>query len=955
MTLSPSVVRNVSDLIERVRLFTPAHASLSMDSRMLGQGDVFVACPGQSSDGRNYIADAVSHGAAAVIAESGLTPAQLEALGQIPVVEVPGLTSMLGELAHHWWGQPSADVQVIAVTGTNGKTTTSQLIGAALRGAGQPCAVLGTLGLFDGRGEQVEDATLTTPDVVSVHKLIAKVRQAGARYLVLEASSIGLDQGRLDGVLIHTAIFTNLTQDHLDYHSDMQTYGQAKARLFARPGLVKAVINADDAASQIMVQESAAEITTFGFHAQAIWRASSVCERGGGIEFDLCHAADQTARIVSCFTGQYNVSNLLAVAATLDGLGWSFKEIASSLGSLPPVSGRMEPVTWSGQAANVPLVLVDYAHTPDALENALQSLRGVAQARQGKVWCVAGCGGDRDRSKRKPMGAVLCRNADRFIVTSDNPRNEAPESILAEIWSGVSDAVDVSGTSHGSVEIDREVAILSAIWQADPQDVVLIAGKGHETYQITGDCRRDFDDRQWARLALLFYARDAVAPIPAIVIDSRQVSPGSLFVAIAGERFDGHQFLADVTVAGACAALVSRVMPEQLIPQIVVDDTRSALQAMARAWREQFHLPVVGVTGSNGKTTTKEMIATVLGAWVGQASVLATQGNLNNDLGVPLTLLRLRSWHKAAVVELGMNHPGEIAQLSRLAQPTVGLVLNAQREHQEFMGSVEAVAQENGQVLARLPASGVAVYMDQPPYTRVWAGLGAHVSSHWTFGSDITCTFHASGVQLKPDGSEFCLCSPAGEREVSLRVPGWHNVINALASAACALAAGASLDHVVTGLESFQAVKGRMQVHRLPGARVLIDDTYNANPDSVRAAIDVLRSLDAPRVLVLGDMGEVGDEGPLMHEEIGHYARTHQVDHLLALGAASRLAAQAFGVRGCWFEGIDELVTHLRELNVQSVLVKGSRFMALERVVKAVLAQENFTNNNKTGEHGHAG
>lgn len=955
MTSSLGSVQDINDLIMRIRQHTPAQASLSMDSRVVGQGDVFVACPGLRSDGRNYIADAVRHGAAAVISESGLTKAQLDALGKIPVIEISGLRSVLGELAHHWWGQPSADVQVIAVTGTNGKTTTSHLIGAALRDAGQPCAVLGTLGLFDARGERIDDTTLTTPDVVSLHRLIAKVRQTGARYLVLEASSIGLDQGRLDGVLIHTAIFTNLTQDHLDYHLDMCSYGQAKARLFARPHLVRAIINVDDPASQVMVKETAAEITTFGLQAGANWRATAVREHCDGIAFDLCHGADQIARIESRFTGQYNVSNLLAVAATLDGLGWTFKEISTVLGSLPPVSGRMEPVTWPGQTARMPLVLVDYAHTPDALENALQSLRGVAQARQGKIWCVAGCGGDRDRSKRKPMGAVLSRGADRFIVTSDNPRNEAPESILDEIWSGVMDVAHASGQSCGSIEIDREVAILCAIWQADAQDVVLIAGKGHESYQMTGHCRRYFDDRQWARLALLFYAKDSASLIPTVVIDSRQVTPGSLFVAIAGDRFDGHQFLADVAAAGASAALVSRFVPDQAIHQIVVDDTRSALQVLARAWRGQFHLPVIGVTGSNGKTTTKEMIAAILSAWVGESGVLATQGNLNNDLGVPLTLLRLRPWHKAAVVELGMNHPGEIALLSKIAQPTVGLVLNAQREHQEFMRSVEAVAQENGQVLVQLPADGVAVYMDQPPYTRMWAAMGAHLSRHWTFGSDPRCTVHASAVESGPHGSRFRLFSPGGQRSISLRVPGSHNVINALGSVACSLAAGASLDHVVNGLESFQAVKGRMQMHRGQSGWVLIDDTYNANPDSVRAAIDVLSALDAPRVLVLGDMGEVGDEGPQMHEEIGDYARTHHIDYLLTLGAASRLAAQVFGAGARSFEGVDALVACLRDLNAQSVLVKGSRFMALERVVTAVLAQENLINNNKTGEHGHAG
>lgn len=953
-SIEPSIL-DLEELITRIRRHTRAGAGLTMDSRQVVAGDVFVACPGLRSDGRDYIADAVARGAVAVLCESGLSQDQKDALGTAPVFEVAQLRVLLGEFAHQWWGQACAHLKVIAVTGTNGKTTTSHMIGAALRAAGETCAVLGTLGLFGVEGEQIEDASLTTPDVISMHKLIARVRDAGATYLILEASSIGLDQGRLDGVLIHTAIFTNLTQDHLDYHPDMQAYCRAKSLLFVKQGLVRSVINSDDAAGSVMASASIAPVTTFGIDAQATWRAGGIEEGAQGIEFDLCRAADKVARVRCGFIGRYNVSNLLAVAGTLEGLGWQFDAIAESLSQLPPVRGRMEPVTWPDNTRQTPLVLVDYAHTPDALENALKSVQAVARARQGKVWCVAGCGGDRDRSKRRPMGRVLANSADRFIVTSDNPRSEDPGSIIEEIWSGVSDVLGLSGQHGGSTRIDREVAILEAIWQAEPQDVVLIAGKGHEAYQIAGGISRAFDDRQWARLALLFYGRTESASIPSVVIDSRQIAPGCLFVAIPGERFDGHQFVSDAGRAGAAAALVSRVTPGSNVPQIVVDDTRSAMQSMARAWRNQFHIPVIAVTGSNGKTTTKEMIASILAAWVGKDRLLATQGNLNNDLGVPLTVLRLRSCHRAAVIELGMNHPGEIEQLARIAQPTVGLVLNAQREHQEFMQSVEAVALENGQVLAGLPQNGVAVYMDQPPYTTLWAGLSQHVESHWTFGADGRSTVYALDIDVKPDGSQFCLCSPEGHRVVRLQVPGLHNVTNSLASAACALAAGASIEHVVAGLESFQAVKGRMQLHRLQDGRLLIDDTYNANPDSVRAAIDVLRALDSPRALVLGDMGEVGDEGPLMHQEIGRYARDHGVEYLLTLGTASRLAAQAFGDKARSFDGVEALVDYLGTLNARCTLVKGSRFMQLERVVKAVLAQQNSINNNKTGEHGHAG
>lgn len=942
-------------LIGELRSLVPSDAALVLDSRQVSPGDVFLACPGLTVDGRDFIAQAVLRGARAVVHETHLTLAQQASLGEVAAFSVENLRAHLGRLAHLWWSSPSETVHVIAVTGTNGKTTTSQWIGAALRAQGHPCAVIGTLGVIGVRGEQVLDATLTTPDVVSLHRQIARMRDDGAKYVVLEASSIGLDQGRMDSLVIHTAIFTNLTQDHLDYHADMLAYGLAKSRLFSVAGLRHAVINADDPAAQVMVQACTAPVVRFGMDSQAQcdWHALEVRDVREGTAF-VVQNGGFSAEVCTPFIGRHNVSNLLAVAATLSCLGWSDAQVVSALTALPPVAGRMEPVRSKETPGTEPLVFVDYAHTPDALINVLRSACGLAQVRGGKLWCVAGCGGDRDASKRAPMGAALSLHADRFIVTSDNPRGEDPQAIIDQVWCGV------QTPEHGDRELNREIAILSAIWQADQNDVIVIAGKGHETWQQTGATKRFFDDRQWARLGLLYYGQTQWDRVPEVVIDSRRVHENAMFVAIQGERFDAHQFLGDVARAGACCALVSSPQPDLEMLQIVVDDTRKALQSMASTWRQRFDLPVIAVTGSNGKTTTKEMIASILFAWVGQQHSLYTQGNLNNDIGVPLTLLGLRPWHKAAVIELGMNHPGEIALLSEMTRPTVALVLNAQREHQEFMVSVEAVAQENGQVLKTLQADGTAVYMDQPPYSTLWSKLSEHAATRWQFGMDANAQVYPRDLDAGQLESTFTLCTPLGGQIIRLPVPGVHNVLNALASAACALCAGASLASVVQGLSSFKAAKGRMQLHHLAGARVLIDDTYNANPDSVRAAIDVLRTLASPRVLVLGDMGEVGDQGPQMHREIGQYAREHQIDHLWTLGSATLESVKAFGAGAISFESSDSLIKHALGTAAASVLVKGSRFMAMERVVKAVLAHEtsvttNNNNNNNNGEQRHAG
>jgi UDP-N-acetylmuramoyl-tripeptide--D-alanyl-D-alanine ligase len=406
-----------------------------------------------------------------------------------------------------------------------------------------------------------------------------------------------------------------------------------------------------------------------------------------------------------------------------------------------------------------------------------------------------------------------------------------------------------------------------------------------------------------------------------------------------GERFDAHDFLGDVAARGVAAVVVERLPQDLTVPALVVPDTRIALGEIAAGWRRQFALPVIGVTGSNGKTTVKEMIASILAAAFGADSTLATRGNLNNDIGVPLTVFRLDDAHKAAVIELGMNHPGEIAAITAIAQPTVGLVNNAQREHQEFMESVEAVAKENGAVIAGLPADGVAVFPADDPYTGLWRSCASQRKT-MTFGlsqdADVSGTF-----QVNDFGSNLSIAAGGKHFQVRLSAAGVHNVRNALAAAACALAIGVPEEAVIRGLEAFAPVNGRLQRKTAKSGALVIDDTYNANPDSVRAAIDVLAAVAGPRVLVLGDMGEVGDEGPQFHVEIGAYARERGIEHLLTLGELARHASVAFGDRAQHCDDIDT-INRAAEALVSAgttALVKGSRFMKMERVVQHLVNQ----------------
>ena len=431
--------------------------------------------------------------------------------------------------------------------------------------------------------------------------------------------------------------------------------------------------------------------------------------------------------------------------------------------------------------------------------------------------------------------------------------------------------------------------------------------------------------------------------------DSRSVGAGALFVALKGEHFDGHDYVAAALQAGAAAAMVEASWVEahgvQALPLLVVADTRLALGGLAANWRGRFELPLIGVTGSNGKTTVKEMCAAILRERAvadGQdpaGAVLATEGNLNNDIGMPLMLLRLNAGHRAAVIEMGMNHPGEIDYLTRIARPTVAIVTNAQRAHLAGLGSVSAVAGAKGEIFAGLGDDGVAVINCDDPHAGLWRELAG---AHRIIGFSLEGAAEVTGeVAPRAFGSRLQLSTPAGAAAVALQVPGRHNAANALAATAACLAVGATLAAVVAGLSGYAGAKGRLQRRRAENGATLIDDSYNANPDSMRAAIVVLAALPGKKILVMGDMGEVGPGAAQFHDEIGGYAKSMGIDRLLAVGEHAATAVRNFDGGASHFKNVTALIERLRGLldANTTVLVKGSRFMKMERVVQAIEVQ----------------
>lgn len=460
---------------------------LTLDSRRVHKGDAFVALQGASAHGITFAPAAVASGASVILAETPAPAATQDELAAQPVVWIEHLREQLGEIAARFYGRPSEALRVVGVTGTNGKTSAVQLLAHALQHLGARAATIGTLGV--GLVGDLREGERTTPDAISTHALLAEFRDAGASHIAMEVSSHALEQGRVNAVKYEVAAFTNLTRDHLDYHSTMEAYGAAKAKLFTWQGLRKAVINIDDEYGRELADSLPGRIHVLRYgidNAHADIVARDVHLGADGIRFTLVTPWGKSAGMTPLL-GRFNVANLLAVIGCLGALGYTFAQILQALAQAQPVPGRMNRLGGGAQ----PLVVVDYAHTPDALEQALTSLRAHCA---GKLVCVFGCGGERDQGKRPQMGAIAERLADRVIVTDDNPRGEDGDAIVVQIIAGF--------TRTHTIKRDRAQAIALALREAQAGDVVLIAGKGHEPYQEIAGVKHSFDDLAVARQAL---------------------------------------------------------------------------------------------------------------------------------------------------------------------------------------------------------------------------------------------------------------------------------------------------------------------------------------------------------------------------------------------------------------------------------------------------------------------
>ncbi len=921
----------------------PAEVNISAvtsDSRETAGGSLFVALAGQKSDGHDFLQQVVQNGCTAIIVEVGKNPFLKD--DKICVIEVEETRSVYAEIVAAYYEHPAREMNFIGITGTNGKTTVTYLLEAIFERLSYSVGVIGTVNYrYRNKSGQkrVFPAPFTTPEPRILQKLLREMADEGVRYVVMEVSSHALVQQRLGDVKYDVAAFTNLSHDHLDYHVDMEDYFSAKTRIFTNH------LKSDGSA--VIVHTGSGGVQHNGWAGKMI----DVCkkqkvaflktvggEKGGikllkmdarlnGTSYTL-HTPQGEVSVTSSLAGSFNVDNGMTAMAIALELGLDVHDAASGLSRAKNVPGRLQQIDTADEKDFKPCVFVDYAHTPDALEKVLQTLQELPH---GELICVFGCGGDRDKDKREVMGGIAARLCDAFIITDDNPRTESAGIILQQIAAGATreGVAEQSrswlkqrkdGDKGFIVHGNREEAIVAAVDSASAADIILIAGKGHEKYQITGEGKIFFDDCLVAGEALSSWTVQSISKalgtgifpgngkkrLNDVSTDSRSLQQDDIFVALKGENFDGHAYLQQAIDQGAGAIVMERhckvATLEKKLPVYSVDDTLMALGNLAGYRRHYFRSVtkpvVVGITGSCGKTTVKEMTASIFeekwpdGPEVPQGRVLKTRGNFNNLIGLPLSLFPLGARHRAVILEMGMNIPGEITRLAQIADPEISCIVNIHAAHLEGVKSIEGVARAKEELFAGTGPKGTLVINLDDKRVRE--------CSEKYIQKKITFTMKPEGQEFEPDlwvteisrtpagGSRYSLHIGELERVVELHVPGEHNIANSLTAAAIAHAAGLSIDEIAAGIGKFRAADKRMVVVESSFGYSIINDTYNANPASMAAGLATLEKLTSGnRIAILGDMLELGAASREAHREIGRLAFQKGVTYLVCTGEYS--------------------------------------------------------------------
>ncbi|MBQ7990254.1 MAG: UDP-N-acetylmuramoyl-L-alanyl-D-glutamate--2,6-diaminopimelate ligase [Oscillospiraceae bacterium] len=904
--------------------------SVTDDTHDVSEGDVFVCIKGTRFDGHDAAADMLRRGAVCVIADHDL--------GLDRQVIVPDTWLAYGRLVAELSGRPDRKLTLIGITGTNGKTTTATLIHHILMSSGIRCGFIGTTQVLSGDVPVPRDeSTPTTPKARELFELFSRMAEDGCTHCVMEVSSFALAQDRIGPAVYDVSVFTNLTQDHLDYHGDMENYFRAKELLFTRHSKFS-LINEDDGYGVRLLSELDRDrAKTYGRQGEYSYVSHGFAD--GVTRFDYC--GGENCSFALPMIGEYNVSNCTAAVAVCESLGIPMEKIRAAVDNFDGVRGRCEIIPTHRDYT----VMCDYAHSPDALENVLSCVRDNTDKR---VICLFGCGGDRDKTKRPLMAAAAAKFSDLLIVTSDNPRTEVPDAIIDDIIPGIPEGINYIRIT------DRRQAIAYALATAKKGDIVVLAGKGHEDYQIIGTTHHHFDEREVVSEALEDIGQKLTGEDIArytggedrtkgfiidaenISSDTRTITGDSIFIGLKGENFDGSDFIGKAVELGAKAVITDR---DTDLPSVRVVNTRRALLDIARGYRKRFDIPLVGLTGSVGKTTTKEMTARVLSSCY---ETLWTQGNRNNEIGMPFTLLRLKAEHRAAVIEMGMSHFGEISRMTRTCLPTVCVITNIGWSHAENLGDRDGILKAKLEILEGASDDApLVVCGDDDKLAPLKGKLRRRVvTCGLSDGNDYT----ARDITDTDEGTAFTVVYGDERGKVTLGCKGTHHVTDALLDIAAGREAGVPLDRACMSLDGYAPGGLRQHIEERNGIRCVID-CYNAAPASMRAALDVLSKVEGERhIAVLADMLELGGTTERLHYEVGEYAASLGVEVICYGGLSENTANGAVhaGGKGTHFKDKSALISHLKKYlrSGDAVLFKASRGMKMEEVLDAVTCGE---------------
>ena len=984
---------------EKRELSTIIVSQVTADSRQVEPGTLFVALPGVAVDGHDFVEHAVSSGATIIVGLTGRLVKTASNYPEVIFVEMENTYQAYADISANYFDNPAGKLILAAVTGTNGKTTVTYIVEDILKEAGLSVGVIGTVNnRYTTRNGKTTflRTRFTTPEAFSLQQVLNEMVDHGIEYVIMEVSSHALAQSRIGSLSFRAAAFTNLSRDHLDYHSGMEEYFQAKMCLFKNHLQV-------DAAAVLPQVNSGDDV---GEKIERIYKYCAKSNRpviswgeNDGVDIKLlsyrsslakttmeCQIQNEQFSIDTFLVGFYNIENILTAMGLSMALGVDRKHIVTGVAKTIGAPGRLQRIVNHRWGAAGPTVFVDYAHTPDALEKVLSTAKELPH---NELYGVFGCGGDRDSGKRTVMGGIGAKLCDVSIVTDDNPRTEDPDRIVSQVVEGVREAGckvysaewlrerDTKDTGCVVVR-DRHEAIKAAIKSAKSGDIVVIAGKGHEPYQLTIEGKKYFDDRMQAKDALLSWTvpliveavvghcisgSDNISLLGPVVTDSREKTENGIFVALKGENHDAHDYAEQAVNNGArCLILDHPVLSrDSKVAQIIVSDTLKALGDLAAYKRlglaKECEQKIIALTGSCGKTTVKEMIAAILerkypkGEDYPENAVLKTKGNFNNLIGLPLSLLPLGVHNKVAVLEMGMNVAGEIKRLAEIADPDVSCITNIYGAHLLGLHSIEGVADAKEELFQNTKTSGVLIVnLDDK---RLAERSKKYTQKKITFGTrcvdeSVVPDLWASDISLIEGGAiTFTLYYRKEQQEIHLYIAGKHNVTNALCAAATSIAAGCTLDEIALGLADFRAPDKRMELLPSRFGFEILNDTYNANPASMEAGLNALTHIGQGRkIAVLGDMLELGDDAAEAHYQIGKCAAELGLDFVISYGEWSdeiqngMIESGADPKKVTTFREKDQVVEYLKNQVTQGllgekdiVLFKASRGLRFETMV----------------------